>query len=345
MEKLPVLLIFPAHDPPDSLIGIADHFAKLPGYAAVVVDDASGPEYDAVFARLGDSAALVRLSGRPGRGAAVKAALKWAAGSGTSFCGAVVAGRGEHGVQDIAAAAEKTRQLSGPGIVLGCRDCGGNAVTAKLFALRTGVRLSDAQADLRGFPSSMFGQLAEVPGRRDEYDMNVLLMAAEEGIPILEIPAGHGGSGRLRPLRDSLLICSHLLKFAMVSFTAFLIDYAIVMLLNHLTSGWAERLSLVFSVVCARIVSSTYCFTLNRLAVFKSRNSVAAAASQFYLLAASILAMNYLLLDLLTITARVPLWLAKPLTDLLLFIVNYLVQSRVIFKKKKGKREQDHEKL
>jgi len=355
MDNLPTVIVIPAYDPPAVFHDLVRRLTARDGYLVVVVDDGSHADYQQEFKRLPKSAVLLRHEKNRGKGAALKTALRYIIDHEIACGGCVTADADEkHRLEDILRVAKALRK-NGDKIVLGCRSFNrrvpgmirfGNAVTRWVFRSKTGVKVSDTQSGLRGFPRKYLEALAEIEGMRYEYETNVLLWACEKKIPFFEVPVEIDYTGRktfihFHIIRDSFLIYEKLLKFTGVSFTAFLIDYGLVLLFRAVTGGWPERASLVFAVIAARVCSSTYSFTLNRFLVFKNKENVLRRALQFYLLAGILMVSSYVLLDLTTIIMPGPLWLAKPVTDGILFFVNYFVQNKVIFKKKKHLEEKD----
>ncbi len=48
--------------------------------------------------------------------------------------------------------------------------------------MASGVWLFDTQTGLRGFPASLLARLTRIEGERYEYEMNMLLICAGEGV-------------------------------------------------------------------------------------------------------------------------------------------------------------------
>jgi len=358
MDNLPTVIVIPAYDPPAVFHDLVRRLTARDGYLVVVVDDGSHADYQAEFNRLPKAAVILRHEKNRGKGAALKTALRYIVDRKIECSGCVTADADEkHRLEDILQVAKALRKNKDK-IVLGCRSFNkrvpnmirfGNAVTRRVFRTKTGVKVSDTQTGLRGFPRKHLEALTEIEGMRYEYETNVLLWACEQKIPFVEIPTEVDYTGRktfihFHPIRDSILIYAKLLKFTTISFTAFLLDYGLVLLLRSITGSWPERVSLVFTVVAARICSSTYSFMLNRFMVFRSKGDIWMHAVQFYLLAGILMALSYGLLDLTTIIMPGPLWIAKPITDAILFFINYFVQNKVIFRKRKRGQTENGEK-
>ena len=113
--------------------------------------------------------------------------------------------------------------------------------------------------------------------------------------------------------------------FAAVSFTGWSLDYALVLILNSLTD------SVLYAVVGARIVSCTLGFLLNRRLFRASPETFWRSASGYAAVQGGVAATSYAGISVLT-GVGAPLWLAKVLVDSTLFIVNYLAQSRLVYR-------------
>ncbi len=208
----------------------------------------------------------------------------------------------------------------------------GNAVTRFVYRISTGVSVYDTQTGLRAFNVELIPSLLEISGDRYEYEMNVLLRLAKARIPILEqeintIYIDDNASSHFHAVRDSARIYKEILKFSASSLVGFLVDYAVYGLL--LLAG----VGLSASNVIARIVSASVNFTLNRRLVFGSRERLWLAALKYGLLALCILIGNTLVLNLLVNTVGMHRMLAKVLTELAFFVMSWLLQRLVVFRR------------
>ncbi len=129
--------------------------------------------------------------------------------------------------------------------------------------------------------------------------------------------------------KTSLHIGREALKFSASSFVSTIVDYILYAVIYMTTSG------LVLANVCARIVSATLNYTINRKITFKSNVNVVKSAIQFYTLAAAVLAGNTIVLELLVRFAGINPYIAKVIAGLIFFVVNFLVQRTFIFKDRK----------
>lgn len=340
-------LIIPAYKPAKELPGLLARFEGDADFLPIVVDDGSGPEFAPVFDALPAGVTLLRHPENRGKGAALKTAFRHVLDN-CPQCGLAVTADadGQHRYEDIR---KVCRSAAGhPGaLVLGSRKFEGdvplrsrfgNGVTRKVFSVASGVSVYDTQTGLRAFDRDVLKVFVEIPGERYEYEINMLLTAAQSGIPIREewietVYIEDNASSHFNPFRDSLKIYMCILKFAASSLLAFFIDYALVLLFSALTKSWGQAASLNFSVIAARLISATVNFSVNRSVVFKGNESLGRALLKYAALAAVVLGLNLLLMHLLTIRLGWPIALAKIVVEVLLFCMNFVIQGKFVYRK------------
>ncbi|MDD6884305.1 MAG: bifunctional glycosyltransferase family 2/GtrA family protein [Eubacteriales bacterium] len=343
-------LIIPAYKPDMKLIALLEQFRQNPDFLPVVVDDGSGPEFERVFAALPEGATLLRHSENRGKGAALKTAIRHVLENMPQCERAVTADAdGQHKYEDILRVTEKSQE-NPENLVLGSRRFDGNvpfksrwgnAITRQVFTIACGAKVYDTQTGLRAFGRDAMAKFLSVPGERYEYEINMLLWAARNGMKIDEVTIktvyiDDNASSHFHPVRDSMKIYACLLKFAGSSLLSFGIDFVMLLLLKLITRGLGEELSLLVSVVGARVISASINFLVNRSLVFQGNESVVASAAKYAGLAIAILCANYYLIRLLTIPLNWPLIPSKLLVEVVLFTVSFLVQGRFVYRKRRA---------
>lgn len=308
----------------------------------VVVDDGSSPSCRDVFdAARAAGAEVIGYPVNHGKGYALRAGLTHILAAHPGQAVVTADADGQHTVDDIlcvGAVLERTGRM-----VLGVREFAGevplrsrlgNAATAVLFRASTGWKVEDTQTGLRGFPPDQLEWLTTIGGDRYEYELSVLLGAADRHLDVIQVPVRTlyepgNASSHFRPIRDSARIYLPLLAFSASSLASFVVDYVGVLALHAVAGG------LVVPVVGARILSGTVNYLLNRR-VFRGRRSATHRSAVRYLaLALLMLSASYLLLTGLT-AVGMPLWLAKLIVDPTLFLVSYRVQRTVVFREREG---------
>ena len=339
-------LIIPAYKPGEDMLKLLEEFLDNGDFLPIVVDDGSGAEFRTIFDRVPDFAVLLRHEVNRGKGAALKTAMQHVLDALPDCDLALTADAdGQHKYADILRVNQVARDNPGA-LVLGSRKFEGevpfksrwgNAITRQVFAIASGAKVYDTQTGLRAFGREAMEQFLKIPGDRYEYEINMLLAAAQSGRPIVEeriatVYIDDNSSSHFHPVRDSFKIYMCILKFGCSSLIAFAIDFVMLLLLSRLTAGLGAELSLVVSAVGARLVSASANFCINRRVVFKGNETLGKAIAKYAALAVGILAVNYLLLRLLNIVLRWPLALSKIIVEVLLFVVSFVVQGKFVYR-------------
>lgn len=334
-----MIVVIPAYEPDEKLLHVVDDLRRDTAYAIVVVDDGSSAAAQPVFAALPEDVTLLRHAENRGKGRALKTAYEYIAAHFPQTEGVVtVDADGQHLPADVMRVSEEWAAHP-EALVLGSRrftgdvpwrSRTGNAITRAVFRLSTGVAVFDTQTGLRAFAVSRIPMMLEMRGERYEYEINVLLYATRQRIPIREVTIetvyiADNASSHFHPLRDSWRIYKMILLFVASSLLSALVDYVLVLAFSAVFAMQAQ--GLLLSVVLARVISSFLNYMLNRRFVFgdRSRRSVL----RYYLVAAGILLANYGLLSALS--AVLPLALAKLLVELALYPLSFYLQRRFVF--------------
>ncbi|MCC8164359.1 MAG: bifunctional glycosyltransferase family 2/GtrA family protein [Lachnospiraceae bacterium] len=335
------IVLIPAYQPGPLLLDLLREVRKN-GLLAVVVDDGSGEEARELFQQASEYAVVLRHPENRGKGSALKSGLRYMQNHfGADYVVVTMDADGQHRVSDVLRVCRDAQEHPGS-LVLGCRRMKkgvplrsrfGNTLTRLVFSLCTDSGLYDTQTGLRAFNSTLARELIGISGERYEYEMHVLLECSEGNIPVREVEVetvylDGNASSHFDIMRDSYRIYKEILKFSASSFLSFLLDYALYSLLLVLTGN------LTASNIGARVMSAGFNYSLNRRLVFCSDSRVENTIWKYWLLAAAILAGNTLVLGMLVNGAGVNRYVAKLCTELTFFLLSWLVQRCVIFRKK-----------
>ena len=337
------IALIPAYKPGPFLLELAQKLWDN-GFYVVVVDDGSGPQYEKLFFECSRYAEVLHHNQNSGKGRALKTGLSYIVRCVDPKTVVVTMDAdGQHRVEDAMAICQIASQKQNT-LILGSRKLDkkvplrsrfGNSLTRLVYGLSTGVKVYDTQTGLRAFRCKLIPRLLDIPGERYEYEMNVLLRLARSRIRILEhwietIYIDGNASSHFDAVKDSLRIYKEILKFSASSIISFLVDYAFYSLLFLLSQN------LWLSNIVARVISASVNFTLNRKFVFKSRETLFAAALKYFLLAAGILLGNTLILGFFVNVCGIHQMLAKLLTEIIFFVLSWLMQRLVVFRKQTG---------
>ena len=371
------IALIPAYKPNIQLLefvkGIEEH-----GMDCLIVNDGSGEEYLSLFHKIEreTEARVLSFPENRGKGAALKAGLEYLqkenAGLQGNFTIITLDADGQHLLKDalnlLSVAEEKKDTL-----ILGSRTQSkdsplrsriGNGITKEVFNLCTGVEVKDTQTGMRAFSGKMIPEMLTIPGERYEYEMNVLLFLAKEGVLMEEVPIetvyiNDNAESHFDTVKDSYRIYKQILKFSASSLLSFLADFLLYSFFFLITGG------LFVSNFLARVISLHLNFFLNKTMVFSGEEDIEESKKRIentkvqkgtkwnlsalksfkkeeyfsYMgLAAFIFLINSFILSGIVGSLGMNPYLAKILTEGLLFCLSYFVQKKWIFEKKNSKK-------
>ncbi len=352
------VILIPSYHPDEKLARYAGDLVHAGFRRVVVVDDGSGSGYDAQFGALEGfpEVTLLRYPTNGGKGHALKHGLRHIlAAFPDAPCVVTADSDGQHTAADCERVAQAT--ISHPdALVLGSRDMKsanvpaksktGNRLTTFFFALLYGHWLPDTQTGLRGFSGAYLERLANVPGERYEYEMNVLIHWAGwkkpfEIVPISTIYLNDNKGSHFRPLQDSAriykLLLGNFVKFASASAVSSLLDLGLFTamdkwLIPAVFPAFAARHygAVLAATAFARVVSSLFNFHINRQFVFQFKKG-SGALKRYIILAAGVLTASATLVDVVNLATGWDRTVVKIIADLLLFFVNYRLQKTWVF--------------
>jgi Glycosyltransferases involved in cell wall biogenesis len=334
-------ILIPAYEPTEKMLQLILAIKAKTDYKLLVVDDGSGKKFQPLFIMAETYGCTVLHHERnQGKGAALKTGFTYLLSINCDENVVCADSDGQHSVEDIVKIADgidgNKREM-----VLGIRKFEGkvpfksrfgNSVTAFLFGAATGMFISDTQTGLRGYPSMLLKWLCSIEGSRFEYELNLLLQAKEndiavEQIPIMTIYDDNNKGTHFRPVQDSVRIYLPLLKFSFSSFTSAILDFILLFVFQSLTG------SLFLGVILARVISSIFNYSINKLLVFKAKNiSHLQSAPKYFSLVVVMMFLNYLLLSFMTNVLFINPVLSKLATELILYVMSYAVQKAFVFK-------------
>lgn len=244
-----MIIVIPAYEPDEKLLGVLRDFTELTEYPIVVVNDGSSdacrPVFDAVKAY--SSVTLLEHEQNRGKGAALKTAYAYIADHFPATEGILtVDADGQHLLNDCLRVCDAYRErpdllITGSRRFKGkvpMRSRFGNSITRGVFRLTTGKHVYDTQTGLRAFCADRIPEMLALKGDRYEYEIHQLLHCCTKGSGVLEVPIetvyiDDNSSSHFDTLRDSAKIYKVIfkflgptfLKFMSTSFVSFLIDF------------------------------------------------------------------------------------------------------------------------
>lgn len=342
---------------------------RLPAYAAalldkgftrlVIVDDGSGEAYQPIFQQLAamDGVTVLHHEVNMGKGAGLKTGYAYIQAHMPGVPGVITADSdGQHTVEDCWKLAQALCQGKDE-MYLGSRDFSqanvppksrfGNRTTSLVFKLLYGQWLPDTQTGLRAFPAHRLGFMQQVSGERFEYEMNVLIACARDGMPMVPITIetiyeNENAGTHFHPIRDSYriykVILGSFIKFMGASIASFLIDNGVFTLLDQLFLTDIALGRVALASILARLVSAPCNFLMNRNLVFKVKGNTGKTALRYAILCIGVLLCSAGSLAVLSALGmpKVLDTMAKVVIDALLYLVSYRVQNKWVFQEEKS---------
>ena len=339
------IALIPSYEPDDALLRVVNELLEN-DFNVGFVNDGSNPFFDEYFNQLPNEVHYLSYEVNQGKGFALKHGLSYIKDNFDSESIVVTLDSdGQHKVSDAIKICDVCEEVGG--LVLGSRYFGkgtprksrfGNFMARMSFLISTHHKIYDTQTGLRAFDYSLLERMIGIKGNRYEYEMNVLLDAVRNKIPVKEerietIYIDNNAKTHYNSFKDTMRIFKEVVKFSISSLIGFLVDYTAFTLLTLIKCDWAHWL--IACNIIARVISASVNFTINYKLVFRSEDKVWKAVLRYTLLAIFILGCNTLLLWLLVEKAGMNKYLAKVLVEITMFITSWLIQRLFVFRKKK----------
>lgn len=362
MENIPeavhdIAILIPSLEPDERLPAYIRSLSESGFGHIVVVDDGSSEPYQRIFKELEtvENTVVLHHEVNRGKGVALKTGFSHILENLPDAKGIITADAdGQHTVHDCVRLAEKLTEGE-QAIYLGSRNFNlpnippksrsGNRITSTVFKLLYGVWLPDTQTGMRAFHREQLPFMLEVQGERYEYEMRMLIACAVKGIPMIPVTIEtiyeNGNEGtHFHPIRDSYRIYKVILggfvKFMGSSLLCFGVDQLIALalrewLLPAMGCAAGTLANTNISGYGARVFSSLLNFQLNRKFVFQLKGSAKKAIVRYIILCVCIITVSNLCVWLLGKIGMAG-WLAKMITDTLLYFASYRIQRQWVFR-------------
>lgn len=331
-------IVIPAYEPDEKLITLVNQLQEA-GFPLIIVDDGSGPAYEALFKKISQASVIVlQHSTNLGKGQALKTAFSYVLSHQPDALGVVTADAdGQHLPADIIHTA-KTLALQTTHLVLGCRHFTGkiplrskfgNKLTRGIFTALIGKKIEDTQTGLRGIPRSLMPELLKISSPGYEFELEMLIYAVQHHIPITELSIAtvyenNNACSHFNPLFDSAKIYFVFLRFSSLGLITALVDLGIFTLCFMFSN------TIFLSECLARGGGGLFSFAVGKHMVFKSKGKYHKELFKFFALWFTLLLTSYAMI----VGAHelgVNVYLSKIITQILLFLASFSIQRLFVF--------------
>lgn len=340
---LHINVLIPAYNPTDELVS---YVRSLLQYfpIVIVVDDGSKAKCQPTIAQLKKLENVFVLSHvvNQGKGAALKTGMNFIVDKFADCRGVVTADAdGQHLLKDVIKVAEILTQKPDSLVIGGrcfegkvpLRSRIGNTLTRMAFRVMAGIKLHDTQSGLRGIPFNLSKRLLRLRSNGYEFESDMLLIAHRWKIPIVEttiatVYVDNNQSSNFNPIFDSLKIYFVLFRFIIIAIFSALIDYAVFIGMYFLI---LPKVSVC--LIVGRVVSMFFNYFNVRRFAFHSEKQYIKTFPQYFLLALFSFGLAYVLIKGLMNGFGIHVIFAKIISELILFVINFLVQRYFIFRR------------
>lgn len=351
-----IIVIIPALNPDNKMIMLIKELREN-GYNNIIVVNDGSKDGSKLYFKLASqeyNCVILKHAVNLGKGQAVKTAFNYILNECPDCVGAIVADcDGQHLVKDIVNCT-KALVENPTSLIMGVRNFDkknnkistrtrlGNKITSKIIYFLCGIKLSDTQTGLRGIPRRLMKVLMTVQGERFEYEMYMLIKAKDNDVSFIEVPIEtvhiKGNiPAKFNPLRHSLKIYLVFAKFVLSSLSATIIDMLMFLFFINIFEAYEPRSYILLATVCARIISATINFSINRNRVFKAKYKPMGTALKYIAVALFQMCASGLLVAIVHYFLPIGELIIKIVVDALLFVVGFQFQREWVFKNKPQK--------
>lgn len=327
-----MVLLIPAYKPDEKMTAFLTQAIRETGMPVVVVNDGSPESFDSLYKTASELGAdVIGYRENRGKGFALKYGFKHILEKFGSVTVITADADGQHTVSDIMKV--KTALEENPdSLIIGSRafqgkvpfkSRAGNGITRVVFATFCGQYIRDTQSGLRGIPASSLESMTLLKGNRYEYEMNMLIRAADEGVKMLEVDIetiyiDDNKSSHFHAVRDAFLIYRLILASRFPDILALAAE--ILMFFLAVFINGRENLD-QFSLLPVLACSTTFSYVVWMILGFFRSGKVYSHRMTFYLLETINFLIYYFGISLLFLNLGWGLVSAKLLTVLIVVLL------------------------
>lgn len=211
----------------------------------------------------------------------------------------------------------------------------GKRFLTKLFSMIYNKEFIDVDSELFAFSMNYIDQMMAV----DEncYEVQSLIQSVQNSQEIEEIQLENKQQPfhlKNKTIQIMYVIFLHLIRFISSSIISSVIDVLLAWILLDVLKLWmtSDFWRIALSSLIARILSTIVNYVINKKYVFKGKNNSKQTAIRFLVLTVVITVLSTLFVYAASSLHIMSEKLAKPVGDLLLFLLSYSAQTKWVFK-------------
>lgn len=323
-----IVILIPAYNPVERIINYVKEL-KEKSYTVIIVNDGSDKKYHTIFESLVDDCEIINCPYSKGKGNAIKKGLSFIKVHNQDKKGVCILEE-DYPIDKI----EKLNGLYEQNIFF--VHTKGKRFLSKIFSMIYHQEFKNVDSSLLGFSMKYIDQMLEV----DEncYEVQALIECVQKEIQVEEIVIDQNKeSFHLKNKNRNILyvIFLHLFRFISSSIISSIIDVLLAWLLLDVLKLWmtSDFWRIAMSSLIARVLSTIVNYVINKKYVFKERTESKQTGKRFLILTVAITVLSTLFVYGTSSLNIMSEKLAKPVGDLLLFLLSYNVQMKWVFSK------------
>ena len=317
-----MVILMPVYNPNERIVNYVKKL-KENNYQVVLINDGSKSEYHSLFEKMVHDCKIISYPFFKGKGYAIKKGI--------------IILENEYDLIHINHIRTLINKNSQKMCVVHHK---GKKLLTKLFSMIYNKEFIDVDSELFAFSMNYIDQMMSV----DEncYEVQSLIQSVQNNQDIEEIQLENKQQPfhlKNKSLQIMYVIFLHLIRFISSSIISSVIDVLLAWILLDVLKLWmtSDFWRIALSSLIARILSTIVNYVINKKYVFKGKNNSKQTAKRFLILTVVITILSTLFVYVASSLHIMSEKLAKPIGDLLLFLLSYSAQTKWVFKNNESK--------
>lgn len=330
-----MVILMPVYNPDERIVNYVKKL-KENNYQVVLINDGSKSEYHSLFEKMVHDCKIISYPFFKGKGYAIKKGIHYIKEHLHDKKGIIIL-ENEYDLMHINHIRTLINKNSQKMCVVHHK---GKRFLTKLFSMIYNQKFIDVDSELFAFSMNYIDQMMVV----DEncYEVQSLIQSVQNNQEIEEIQLENKQQPfhlKNKTIQIMYVIFLHLIRFISSSIISSVIDVLLAWILLDVLKLWmtSDFWRIALSSLIARILSTIVNYVINKKYVFKGKNNSKQTAIRFLVLTVVITVLSTLFVYAASSLHIMSEKLAKPVGDLLLFLLSYSAQTKWVFKNNESK--------
>lgn len=325
-----IVILMPVYNPNERIVNYVKKL-KENNYQVILINDGSKSEYHSLFEKMVHDCKIISYPLFKGKGYAIKKGIHYIKEHLQDKKGIIIL-ENEYDLKQINHIRALINKNSQKMCVVHHK---GKRFLTKLFSMIYNKEFIDVDSELFGFSMNYLDQMMAV----DEncYEVQSLIQSVQNNQEIEEIQLENKQQPfhlKNKTIQVLYVIFLHLIRFVSSSIISSVIDVLLAWILLDVLKLWmtSDFWRIALSSLIARVLSTIVNYVINKKYVFKGKTNSKQTAIRFLILTIVITILSTLFVYVASSLHIMSEKLAKPVGDLLLFLLSYSAQTKWVFK-------------